>query len=157
MTSFLVVGKNGSGKTTFIISQLKNVHNEIFVINPAREPLWDKVRCKQICPLTQQQFKATSEFLNTVKNATLVFDDVRPFLAVHVAEFYRILAYRRQRGVVIWLAAYSLASLPSMLFQYIDALYLGKTNEPTNIRLPIILPDNFKKPEKKGNFVKIVL
>tara|TARA_R100001163_G_scaffold33850_2_gene26196 strand:- start:6728 stop:7288 length:561 start_codon:yes stop_codon:yes gene_type:complete len=136
---FIIVGLNGTGKTTLLHKYINSMpERKLLVIDP------DGMEWREIHTIEKEQVsfmkkgkakiiapdKEELETIMDFTNGTLVLDDCRYYLQSRMDEVVRkTLVRRRQNGVDVFAVAHGLSEVPAVFFTYATHLILFKTND----------------------------
>tara|TARA_R100000742_G_C4247338_1_gene66056 strand:+ start:265 stop:819 length:555 start_codon:yes stop_codon:yes gene_type:complete len=135
---FIIVGTNGTGKTTLLNKLIEQKGGKSLIIDPDGME-WGHV--KEIAPeqcgeITDGQGKILApipedlEHLINFQNGSLVFDDCRFYLQTRMEQsIRRILIRRRQNSVDIFAVAHGLTEVPASFYTFATHLICFKTND----------------------------
>ena len=149
-TMAIVVGTNGTGKTTFL-RQMCNMAlangRRVLVIVP------DEIEWTDI-PMTQLRYGVDSDFrytgirrhifnkkttlkmLKHFRNGLLIFDDCRAYLkAVTSDEVHGVLIRRRQQGIDIFAVAHGFTEIPLVFYTFVSDFVVFKTRDNISRRM----------------------
>lgn len=137
---FIIVGTNGTGKTT-IVRELVNAQRKLLVVDPDGMEWSDlpEVEATQIRSL-QPQAKARIvgpsvdelDYLIDYTNGNLVLDDCRYYVKSRIEESVRrTLVRRRQKSIDVYAVAHSLTEVPPTFWVFCTHLILFKTRDNT--------------------------
>jgi len=150
----LIVGVNGTGKTTFIANKILTVGKKGLVVTP------DGAEWRQLPLITKEQLRTFTgqariiyegpETLEAIKNnysgGALILDDAMAYLNEQTpATLQYIYIRRRQYGVEIYIVAHGLRQLPPKCFTFASYLILFNTVENFSSRKKDIYPELYEK------------
>lgn len=157
----LVVGINGTGKTTFLRTEVLPRFGKALVLTPddmewRQLPTLDHSRLAQeVYSLTGQArviYKGPDTLETVIKyysGGVLVLDDAMAYLGFQTSETMRYLYIRRrQRGVDIYLVAHGLRQVPVQAFTFGSYLILFASTENFSARKRDLQPDTYERIEK---------
>ena len=135
---FIIVGTNGTGKTTLLNKLVDEKGGKSLIIDPDGME-WSHV--EEIAPekcgeLKNGQAKILAptiediEHLIDFQNGTLVLDDCRFYLKSRMDEsIRRILIRRRQNAIDVFAVAHGLSEVPASFYTFATHLICFKTND----------------------------
>lgn len=149
----LVVGINGTGKTTWLNNEVVNKCKKCLIITP------DPSEWKGIPTIKNEDIRTLNgigkiiyekDTLNFVRNnyfgGSLILDDAMSYLNEFTPEAMQFLyTRRRQRGVDIYIVAHGLRQLPPKSFTFASWLILFNSVENFQGRKNLIHPETFEK------------
>jgi len=135
----IVVGTNGTGKTTIVNRLIDEVGRRVLVVDPDglewhRLATIDSEKCSKIKKGKRARIVApTPEDLHNIvlfSDGSLVLDDCRYYVKSRIAESLRqIFVRRRQRAIDIFAVAHSLNEVPPTFWTFATHLILFKTTD----------------------------
>lgn len=150
----LVVGINGTGKTTWLEKNIVNNGKKCLIITP------DPMEWKQIPEIRYEDIRtlngvgkiiySDSKTLEKIKSnysgGALILDDAMSYLDEQTPSVLQFLYIRRrQRGVDIYIVAHGLRQIPPKAFTFASWLILFNSVENFQMRKKELLPDTFEK------------
>lgn len=158
----ILLGTNGTGKTTLIEKFVKAEKNRALVVSPDDRdwhqlPLimdlnlikWDYTRARRYIWSGPEDLAIISRKFH---NGTLVFDDCRSYLKANLDErVRRLLIRRRQNQVDIFVAAHGFTEVPPKFFTFCTEIVLFKTLDNIHARKDVIR--NFDKVKAFQEYV----
>lgn len=151
----LVVGINGTGKTTFIQRNVVEKAKKCLVITP------DEMEWRQLPEVStateiynlQQPSRLIYRGPETIEMAirsfyggALILDDARSYIGAMTSDTLNYLYIRRrQRGVDVYLVAHGMRQVPPQCFTYMSYLILFLTTENISDRKKDIDPELYNK------------
>ncbi|MDL2262500.1 hypothetical protein LJC11_03240 [Bacteroidales bacterium OttesenSCG-928-I21] len=144
----IVVGINGTGKTTFLKDSVLKHSKRTLVLTPYMEE-WENLTivstAKEIYNFTgNSRIICTTENIKSVleliqKNfhgGTLIMDDTRHYLDAHtIKPIEQICIQRRQRGMDVYVVGHSLMQIPPKFFDFASGLILFYSEQSRNREL----------------------
>jgi ABC-type cobalamin/Fe3+-siderophores transport system ATPase subunit len=135
---FIIVGTNGTGKTTLLKKLVGDIERKALIIDPdgmewrdIQEIPSDKVGemsggyARVLAPTPSD----LDELIN-YQNGSLVLDDCRYYLKARMDESIRkILVRRRQNSVDVFAVAHGLSEVPATFYTFATHLVIFKTND----------------------------
>lgn len=160
----LVVGENGTGKTT-LITQLVNAElkagRKALVVTPHftewntfnNVPVNDCTNIYNMKGIEKIHFTGDMDIFDNIKNeffnGMLVLDDCRAYLKSNLhLSVKALLISRRQLMTDIIMAFHNIVDIPPQIFYYAPEIILKKTSTSFAHRKNLILPDYYEKLEK---------
>lgn len=160
----LVVGENGTGKTT-LITQLVNAElkagRKALVVTPHftewttfnNVPIMECSDIYNFKGIERIHFDGDMSIFDTIKkeffNGMLVFDDGRAYMKSTLDQNIKaLLISRRQIMTDIVMAFHNIVDVPPQIFYYAPEIILKKTSTSFESRKKLILPDYYEKLEK---------
>jgi len=156
----LVVGSNGTGKTTFLENNI--IKGKSLIVTPD-EIEYPNVRLiKNDSNLSKNIYEMSNtdiakviyeenleKILRNFSNGTLVLDDCKTYLTSQTpATMRELYIRRRQRMVDVYFVAHSLRQIPPSAFDFANKLVYFKTMENLKNRKDLIDPFIFQRIEK---------
>lgn len=149
----LVVGINGTGKTTWLNNQIVNKSKKCLIITP------DSSEWKTVPTITPGEVRTftgigkliyNDDTLEVIKNnffgGSLILDDAMSYLNNQTPDTLRYLYIRRrQRGIDLYVVAHGLKQLPPQIFTFATFLVLFNSVENFQLRKKEIIEENFNK------------
>lgn len=138
----IVLGTNGTGKTTFLKNRIKNINytNRKLIVTP--DPMewtdYDTIKISELKTFTGIKriiyFDGLIQTLAAqLVNCVIVFDDFKAFLITKQVELNAIrnlCIRRRQKMLDIFIAGHGFTEItPSFLFTFMSKIVLFKTND----------------------------
>jgi len=135
----IVVGTNGTGKTTFVTKLIDDIGRRVLIVDPdglewqtVASITSDKVskikkgkRARIIAPTPEDLVQ-----LINFSDGSLVLDDCRYYIRSRIAEPIRqVLVRRRQRAIDVFAVAHSLNEVPPVFWTFATHLILFKTTD----------------------------
>lgn len=157
----LVVGINGTGKTTFVRNEVLPRFQKALVLTPD-DMEWRHLPTLDSGNLAQEVYNLTGharviykgpETMETViryySGGVLVLDDAMAYLGFQTSETMRYLYIRRrQRGVDIYLVAHGLRQVPVQAFTFGSYLILFASTENFSARKRDLQPETYERIEQ---------
>jgi len=160
----LVVGENGTGKTT-LINQLVNAelkaNRKALIVTPHftewnifnNVPVNDCLDIYSFKGIERIHYTGEMEIFDSIKkeffNGMLVMDDCRAYLKSNLhLSIKALLISRRQIMTDIVMAFHNIVDVPPQIFYYAPEIILKKTSTSFSHRKNLILPDYYEKLEK---------
>lgn len=151
----LVVGINGTGKTTFLRREVVEKRAKVLVVTPD-ESEWRKLpevsKATEVYNLTGHAriiYQGPETLEMVVRNyygGALVLDDAMAYLQFQTSEVMRYLYIRRrQRGVDVYMVAHGLRQVPVQCFTFGSFLILFATTENFSSRKRDLDGDIFER------------
>jgi len=150
----LVVGINGTGKTTWLNNNAVNPFQKSLVVT-AHDGEWGHLpvvdTAKEIYALSGKariiyEGRETLEKLLYFHGGSLVLDDARMFMGAKTIDVIRkIYIGRRQRGVDVFISAHGLRQVPVEAFTFASWLFLFNTSENFSDRKRELLPEKYNE------------
>lgn len=149
----LVVGINGTGKTTWLENEVVKKADRCLIITP------DKSEWKHIPIISAKDvrtFKGVGKLIyesdtlklveNSYSGGALILDDAMSYLDEVTPDSMQYLYIRRrQKGVDIYIVAHGLKQLPPKAFTFASWLILFNSVENFSTRKNLLHPDNYNK------------
>lgn len=150
----LIVGVNGTGKSTFIANTVLQANKKGLVVTV------DGAEWRQLPLITNEQIRTFTgqariiyegpETLTAIKNnysgGILVLDDALAYLNEQTPEMLRFLYIRRrQQGIDLYIVTHGLRQVPPKCFSYASYLILFYTVENFALRKKDLYPELFDK------------
>jgi hypothetical protein len=150
----LIVGVNGTGKTTFIANSVLQAGKKGLIVTP------DELEWRQLPLISKEQIRTFTghariiyegpETLEAIKNnysgGVLVMDDAMAYLNEQTpAMMQYIYIRRRQYGIDIYIVAHGLRQLPPKCFTFTSYLILFNTVENFASRKKDVYPELYDK------------
>ena len=162
----LVVGINGTGKTTFISDEIVSKSQKSLVVTPDGAE-WkhlpiiapDELRTFTGSGRIIYENKETLELISkNFHGGNLILDDAMAYLTNQTPEIMRyIYIRRRQFGIDIYIVAHGLRQLPPQVFTFASYLILFNSTENFSVRKRELQPELFNRIElAQKNIAKIV-
>lgn len=125
----LVIGRNGSGKTTFISSEIKRLKLPYVVIAPDALESGRWPGCLALVPFEKGIFAKIWNFSlkNADKKKLIVFDDARTMLSSRDEGLLKLLRRRRQLNIGFFLVFHSLSETPPSIYTFVTHFTTFKT------------------------------
>lgn len=135
---FIIVGTNGTGKTTLLNRFIKEKGRKALIVDPDGLE-WQHI--KEIAPEKSGELKSgfgkvlaptidDLEYLIDFQNGSLVLDDCRFYLKSRMEEsIRRILIRRRHNSVDVFAVAHGLSEVPASFYTFGTHLICFKTND----------------------------
>lgn len=135
---FIIVGTNGTGKTTLLNRLINEKGGKSLVIDPDGLE-WQhisEIKPEQAGELTNGQAKILAptiedlENLMDFQNGSLVLDDCRFYLKSRMEEsIRRVLIRRRHNSIDVFAVAHGLSEVPASFYTFATHLICFKTND----------------------------
>lgn len=152
---YLLMGTNGTGKSSFLIQILKQIisgNKRALILNPSEEEKWEQFPIAKMDELPTftgiRQLKPDDDFRITdyirymrllekvykyYENGILIIDDAKVFLGNNLqSQMTQMMIKRRQKNIDMFLVFHSIGQVPPSLFPYSTHIVLFKTNENRN-------------------------
>ena len=163
----LLVGINGSGKTTFITNDILKVRNKNLIItpDPAEWKNFPTIKTAQEIRTFTGTARIIHESIETLETITqnysggnLILDDCMEYLTENTPHVMRyIYIRRRQFGIDCYMVSHGLKQLPPKAFSYASWLILFHSVENFTGRKNELLPKTFERIiEAQTNIAQIV-
>ena len=135
---FIIVGTNGTGKTTLLNELIRKTGKKALIIDPDGME-WKEI--KEIEPIQASDFSSgyakilapSSEEIDEVinfQNGSLVLDDCRYYLKSRMEESIRkILIRRRHNSIDVFAVSHGLSEVPASFYTFATHLICFKTND----------------------------
>lgn len=147
----LVVGINGTGKTTFLRRNVVERRQKVLVVTPD-EAEWRQLPAvatpRDIYTLSTPSrlvYTQPSDLQHIAEHyygGALILDDAMAYLSFQTPDFLRYLYIRRrQRGVDVYLVAHGLRQVPVQAYTFGTYLILFATTENFTSRRTALAPD----------------
>ncbi len=164
----LVVGINGTGKTTFLRQEVVERQRKVLVLTPD-EAEWrqlPKVQTAQeiynlqgaaryVCDNPQHIDDDIALISRAFYGGSLILDDARAYIGCMTSQSTNYLYIRRrQYGVDIYLVAHGLRQVPVQAFTYATFLHLFYTTENFAYRKRDLDPDTYRRIEETKAAIK---
>lgn len=150
----LVVGINGTGKTTWLNDNVVGKFSKSLVVT-AHDGEWSSLpivqSAKEIYNVSGSarviyEGRETLENLLYFHGGALVLDDARMFMGSKTMDMVRrIYISRRQRGVDVFMSAHGLRQIPVEVFTFASWLFLFNTTENFSDRKRELLPEKYNE------------
>lgn len=151
----VILGANGTGKTTLLKHILAMSHQRAIIVTPDCVEWTDKEidgsERYPINPLnTRQDFvfsglqrhifgDRTLQKISAFKKGIVVFDDVRAYMSDKTdEEIHQLMIRRRQREVDFIAVAHSFSDMPRRFFPFCSDLFLFQTKDNVEMRRGVI-------------------
>lgn len=164
----LVVGINGTGKTTWIRQQVVERQRKVLVLTPD-EAEWRHLPklttpqeiyslqgpARYLCNNPQRIDDDIALIARSFYGGSLILDDARAYIGCMTGQSTNYLYIRRrQYGVDIYLVAHALDQVPKQAFTYATFLHLFYTTGNIQYRKRDLDPDTFARIEQMKEQVK---
>lgn len=128
MINITIIGKMGTGKSTFIRKYIEGRKALIFDINNEYKlPIDNKKPVSRVIELDHKKFIS---LCRSKRNTVLVFEDSTGFIQGSLdRDFRQLLVEKRHTGNVSLLVFHSISSVPPRLLQLSDYVVLFKTSD----------------------------
>ena len=164
----LVVGINGTGKTTWIRTEVVERQRKVLVLTPdeaewrhlpkvstAMEIYQMQGAARYVCSDPQHIDNDIALISRSFYGGSLVLDDARAYIGCMTGQSTNYLYIRRrQYGVDIYLVAHALDQVPKQAFTYATFLHLFYTTGNIQYRKRDLDPDTFALIERMKEQVK---
>lgn len=164
----LVVGINGTGKTTFIRQQVVERCRKALVLTPdeaewrhlprvqtAQEIYRMQGAARYVCDNPNHIDDDIAVISKSFYGGSLILDDARAYIGCMTGQSTSYLYIRRrQYGVDIYLVAHALDQVPKQAFSYATYLHLFYTPGNIQYRKRDLDPDTFARIERAKEAVK---
>ncbi len=164
----LVVGINGTGKTTFLRQQVVERSRKVLVLTPDEAEWRHLPKVSTAQEIYQMQGAARYVCDNPAKidddiaiisrsfyGGSLILDDARAYIGCMTGQSTNYLYIRRrQYGVDIYLVAHAIDQVPKQAFTYATYLHLFYTTGNIQYRKRDLDPDTFARIEQAKDAIK---
>ncbi len=138
----ILLGTNGTGKTTLLRSIIESLHQRVLIITPD-DAEWQHLPDNPLA--TKQDFiysgmqrhifdpnkkTGTLSKIHLFKKGIIIFDDCRAYLQASTSEEVRMLLIRRrQREVDIFAVGHGFTEVPPVFFTFATDIFLFRTTD----------------------------
>ena len=164
----LVVGINGTGKTTFLRQEVVERSRKALVLTPdeaewrhlprvatAQEVYAMQGAARYVCDNPQRIDDDMALISHTFYGGSLILDDARAYIGHMTGQSTNYLYIRRrQYGVDIYLVAHALDRVPKQAFSYATYLHLFYTTGNIQYRKRDLDPDTYERILKAKEAIK---